>query len=267
MAMHLEIIPNQIASKGGAADGRAPFLLIHGAWHSAVCWREFAEYLGQQGRSCYAVSLRGHGGSENDRALRMTRLDGYVDDVGRAVAETAQQSGQKPVLIGHSMGGLVVQRYLERDHEIPRAILLAPCPVQGAWRASLRFLWRHPLVFLRANLTWRLWHLIATPALAREALFSEDIAPKQLAAHFTELQDESYMAFLDMLVFRLPRPRRVRTEVLVLGAANDAIFSAAEIRATGKAYGTEARIFDNMAHNMMLEQDWQQVADHILANA
>ncbi len=38
----------------------------------------------------------------------------------------------------------------------------------------------------------------------------------------------------------------------------------AEERATARAYHTEAAFFRNMAHDMMLEKDWQQVADRIL---
>lgn len=78
------------------------------------------------------------------------------------------------------------------------------------------------------------------------------------------MQGESYFAFLDMLV-KLPIPKKIKTDALVLGAENDTIFYPEEIRATAKAYQTAAEIFPGMAHDMMLEDGWRQAADRIIA--
>ena len=42
------------------------------------------------------------------------------------------------------------------------------------------------------------------------------------------------------------------------------IFSVKEIQSTAKAYGAEAFIFEDMAHDMMLEKNWKAVADYII---
>ena len=68
-----------------------------------------------------------------------------------------------------------------------------------------------------------------------------------------------------MLLFKLARPERVTTPMLVLGAEEDAIFRPHEVRATAAAYHTEAIMFPGMAHDMMLEPGWQAVADTIIA--
>jgi alpha-beta hydrolase superfamily lysophospholipase len=65
--------------------------------------------------------------------------------------------------------------------------------------------------------------------------------------------------------FALPRTTLVKTPLLVLGAADDNIFTPHEVKQTARAYGVEAEIFPAMAHDMMLERGWQQVADRILA--
>jgi alpha-beta hydrolase superfamily lysophospholipase len=67
-----------------------------------------------------------------------------------------------------------------------------------------------------------------------------------------------------MVVFRLPRPKRVSTQLLVLGAENAAIFRPQELQATATAYAGQAKIFPGMAHDMMLEPDWQAVADYMV---
>jgi alpha-beta hydrolase superfamily lysophospholipase len=78
------------------------------------------------------------------------------------------------------------------------------------------------------------------------------------------LQPESFRMTFEMALLNLPRAERVKTPMLVLAAANDRVFSVAEEQATAIAYGTEAVVFPGMAHDMMLEANWRQVADGII---
>jgi len=66
------------------------------------------------------------------------------------------------------------------------------------------------------------------------------------------------------MFLNLPRPEKVKTPVQVFAAENDKVFSIDEQQSTARAYGNEAEIFPDMAHDMMLEPDWRQVADRIL---
>ena len=244
---------------------KIPLLFIHGAWHGAWCWHNFLDFFSENGFDCYAPSLWGHGNSDNPKNLKTTRLDDYIDNIKNVIDSIYEASGKKPVIIGHSMGGLVTQKYLESDPDIPKAILLAPVPRHGVWQTTLRMTARLPLQFIAANLTWSLYPLVGTKKRTRKAFFSENIPDNKLNEYFLQMQDESYLGFWDMLVFRLPSPKKVKTPVTVLGAENDTIFAVKEIQSTAKAYGTEAVIFD-MAHDMMLEENWQDVAAYILKN-
>ena len=76
------------------------------------------------------------------------------------------------------------------------------------------------------------------------------------------LQDESFLALLDMLVVRA-HPARAGVPVLVLGAERDGIVSVEEVHRTARAYGAQAEIFPGMGHNMMLEAGWQRVVDRV----
>lgn len=161
--MHLEIL-----TRVPEADARAtPLLFVHGAWHSGWCWNEhFLPYFVEHGYTSYAIDLRGHGKSDGAKRLRWTSIADYVADVEQAV----RQMERPPILIGHSMGGLVVQKYLEK-HTAPAAVLLASVPPSGALRTTLRIAVTHPLEFARANATMKLYPIIETPHLAREAFF------------------------------------------------------------------------------------------------
>ncbi|MBW2208634.1 MAG: alpha/beta fold hydrolase [Deltaproteobacteria bacterium] len=255
--MELELLEERAIS----GRKRSPVLFLHGAWHGAWCWAEyFLPYFSERGFHSYALSLRGHGESEGREHLRWARITEYVSDVEKAVS----QMPEAPVLVGHSMGGLVVQKYLEKN-AAPAAVLLASVPVRGALGATLKIAFRHPLQFLKANLCLRMYHIVGKPRLTREAFFSEEITETKLEEYFALIQDESYLAFLDMAAFTLPNPEKVQTNMLVLGAENDRIFSSQEVEATAKAYNAKSHIFPNMAHDMMLESGWKQVADEIIA--
>ena len=64
-------------------------------------------------------------------------------------------------------------------------------------------------------------------------------------------------------MWMLPKPKRVTTPLLVLGAERDRCVLPRELRATARAYRTDAEIFPRMGHNMMLEPEWAKVAERI----
>ena len=255
--MKLEIISKY------PSDGThpTPLLFIHGTLHGAWCWDvHFLDYFAQHGYAAHAVNLRGHGNSEGREKLRWTRIADYVEDVTNAVG----QLPSPPILIGHSMGGFIIQKYLE-DHDAPGAVLLSSPSPAGLLPAALKNARRHPLIFARVNLTLSLFPLVATPQLAREAFFSEDLADEQLRAYWKQMQDDSYMAYLDMVALDLPTPAKVKTPLLILGVARDNMLKPSEIEATARAYNTQSEIIPDVAHNSMLETRWQAVAERILA--
>jgi pimeloyl-ACP methyl ester carboxylesterase len=256
MSLRLEVITRRPSSD----PHPTPLLFVHGAWHAAWCWDvHFLPYFAEQGYVCHAFSLRSHGSSEKDKSLRRTRASDYIKDV----AQVVDGLERPPVLIGHSMGGYVVQKYLE-THDAPAAVLLATIPAQGIIPYLLRSTARHPLAILHCVLTVSLYPLIGTPERTHEAFFSPDMPLEKVYLYFGRMENEAFPVALDAALLNLPRPERVRTPLLVLGAANDNVFTVDEQHATARAYNTTAEIFPNMAHDMMLEAGWQQVADRIL---
>jgi pimeloyl-ACP methyl ester carboxylesterase len=240
---------------------RTPLLFIHGTLHTASCWDvHFLDYFAQHGFASHAVNLRGHGNSEGREKLRWTRIADFVEDVANAV----RQLPSPPILIGHSMGGFIIQKYLE-DHDAPAAVLLSSASPAGLLPTAIRTARRQPWVFAKVNLTMSLQPFIATPQLVGEAFFSNDLPDELLLEYWKQTQDDSFMAFLDMVALDLPEPGKVKTPLLVLGAARDNMIAPREIEATARAYNTRAEIIPDVAHNSMLEMGWQTVAERILA--
>lgn len=229
-------------------------LLVHGSWHGPWCWNDFAHRLSTGGHEVHTVRLRGHDG----RAGRLWyRLLDYVEDVQHAAA----QFDEPPILVGHSLGGLLVQKYLER-HAAAGAVLMASIPPAGGLPAVLRFALRHPLVLLKANLMLSLASFTRPASLVREMFFSPETPQQIVDDCMGQLQNDSYRMFLRVLRQRW-RPPAVPLPVLVLGAEQDGFFTTDEVERTARAYGTEAQIFPAMGHNLMLDSGWQTVADRV----
>ncbi len=249
----------EVIDKGATgASHPAPLLFVHGAWHAAWCWDEhFLGYFADRGYRALAVSFRGHGASPTAKRLKNLSFADYLADV----AAVAENLPTPPVVIGHSMGGVIVQKYLE-SHEAPAGVLMCSMPPQGYLRSGLHWLRRHPWHFTKLTVTGKSLPYVSTPELARERFFSPHTPEPLVRRYAARLQEESARAGLDGLV-RLPKPDRVRTPVLVLGAAQDGAVTADEVRATATAYRTEPVFFDGMGHNMMLEPGWTAVAQHI----
>ena len=204
------------------------------------------------------MSLRGHGASPTSKPVPSVSIADYVDDV-RSVTDHLPAA---PVLIGHSLGGFVVQKYLE-SQQAPVAVLLASAPPHGLCRFMLRSARRHPWLMAKATVTGNSVQMINTPARAREAFFSADAAEADIARWASRFQEESPRALLDTMLVHRVKPQRISTPLLVLGAGLDRLVTTKEVHATARAYRTEAEIFAGMGHDMMLEPGWSAVAERI----
>ncbi len=242
-----------------SAEHPIPLLFVHGAWHAAWCWDEhFLPYFAAHGFRAVALSLRGHGGSDTEKPLRSCSVADYVDDVAR-VAGTLPTP---PIVVGHSMGGFVVQKYLE-NHRAPAGVLMSSMPPQGNLGATVRWLRRRPWHAAKMLATGRSLPYINTPELARERFFSAHTPEGDVVRYASRLQEDSARVGVDCLVLSLPRPSRVSTPLLVLGADDDGAHTTREIDATARAYRTRAEFLPAMGHNMMLEPGWHVAADRI----
>ena len=254
-AEQLEIIEASPPKGGGAR----PLLFVHGAFAGAWCWSEhFLPYFAKQGFRACAVSLSGHGGSPGRERLDRLSISDYVNDLEQAVSTI----GGDPILVGHSMGGFVVQKYLERA-TAPGVVLMASVPPQGLLSASITLAFSNPGLFADVNSMMHRGR--ASLESLQHALFGSPVAADKLLAYYRQMQPESQRAMWDMTFFDLPRLRRERCPtMLVLGAERDILVPPAEVEQAARAYGTEAEIFLGMGHVMMLEADWQKVADRII---
>jgi len=230
--------------------GRAPLLFVHGLGHGAWCWEQWMDVAAAAGHATYAVSLRGHAGSPG--RLRTARLRGYVDDVVR----TAEALPAPPVLVGHSMGGLVVQHALAR-YAAPAAVLVAPVPAHPALASLKSIARRHPADALRIVVG------VSLPLRPDYLVHRLDAAAAERVS--VRCGGESPLVQYQLLMHRPAGRPLGAPPVLVLASPDDRLVPIRGVRATAARYGAQVQEFPGMGHDLMLDAGWREPLDAMLA--
>ena len=89
-------------------------------------------------------------------------------------SSVAERLPSPPVIIGHSMGGLIVQKYLER-YDAPAGVLMTSIPPQGNLGNALRWIRQRPSDFAKMTITGKALPYITPPRIGPRAIL--------LAAH------------------------------------------------------------------------------------
>ena len=228
-----------------------------GAW---VWETHFLPFFAQQGYEVHALSLRGHGKSEGRDRLLWFGLDEYVDDVEDAIKEI----GGPPILIGHSMGGSIVQRYMRR-HELSGVVLMASVPPNGFIGSLLESVLIDTFTFVATTLLQSYLPKDMLTLSVRRLFFSQDLPHHKLRRFLARMQPESLRAILQMNTPIHSRRHWGDVPILVIGGGRDVLIPASFVYRTARHYETDAWICPNVAHGMMLEERWRDVADYLIA--
>jgi pimeloyl-ACP methyl ester carboxylesterase len=113
----------------------ADFVLVHGAWHGAWCWKRILPGLWSAGHRAFAVTLTGTGERTHQLSPNVT-LRTHADDVA-AVVEAEEL--RDAIVVGHSYAGMVITALADRMPErIARLVYLdAVVPLPGeCWSST-----------------------------------------------------------------------------------------------------------------------------------
>jgi pimeloyl-ACP methyl ester carboxylesterase len=245
-----------VAVQRPASSGaKAPVLLIHGMFGGAWYWDGYQNLLARHGYESHAINLRGHHGSRPVSDIGKVTIRMYVADA-MEVARTLQN----PIVIGHSMGGLVAQKVAEAGG-CRALILLAAAPPRwipvASWlllRKQLKYarelLWHKPLLPDRKDADVLMFN--RTP-LADRDLFYSRLVPESGRAG-------KEMAFGAVGV----RAQRLTAPVLVVTGTDDQFVVPRVARALARKYNATFREYESFAHHIMSEPGWEEPADEII---
>jgi pimeloyl-ACP methyl ester carboxylesterase len=236
---------------------KTPLLFQHGAWHGAWCWQLWMDYFSSIGYETHAISLPGHGKSSlNKKHLNFYTFKDYVD----TLASEIDIISPKPIVIGHSLGGAIIQKYLE-THQLPGAVLLATLPSNGMLPMTLRLIQRYPIPILFGMMKFSLYDWVKTPKLAHDLFLNSKTDIDVLAFHKQLVGETTMLAASLMFPFAKVNPSK--SPMLVISGEDDAVFTVEEENVTAEKYGAKNIIIKGQAHNLMMESGWKQVADVI----
>ncbi len=233
-----------------------PILMQHGMWHGAWCWAPWQALFAEWGWESVAFSLPGHGGSPTQRPLRWCTLGYYL----RFLVAEVERLPRSPVLMGHSMGGALVQRYLKEVGDLPAAVLVAPWTSHSMLRPVFRFFRLDPVGFLLCIATLTTTPVVRTPDRAAKIFLHPGalLSPEELHAR---LGPESLWVLLQHSPGLWRPAREVRTPLLWLAGGDDLLILEPEERRSAAYYGAEYVVIDGAGHDLMLEGSSRRTAE------
>lgn len=241
----------------------APLLFVHGGFVNSRCWDfHFLPFFQERGHDCFALDFSGHGESDGHDRLDTLGLDDYLNDLHHA----AQQIGQPTILIGHSMGARVVERYLRQGSPARAAILMAPVPASGtaasAFQLSLHYPGFHQAI--QEALDGRI--SAQTAALLTRIYFSPAVTPRMAERYLSMIGRESSRAIVELLMPELGWPARSpRPPTLMVTGGRDEVFPASALKFTALAWAADLHCEPEAGHLMMLGPHWENIANAMLA--
>ena len=236
------------------ASSKPPLLLVHGMFGGGWYWDRYQQFFAARGYSSYALDLRGHHGSSPVSDIGHVQVRDYVDDA-LSVAATLG----RPIVIGHSMGGLIAQRLAEEDAVIAAVMLCAAPPrwipplsiplASRIWRYLPQLLFSKPIMPRRADANFLMYN--RTPAIEQEQ-------------YYPLLVPESGRAGLELSIGAIAvNASRIRCPMLSVAGEDDNFLVPRIGRALAKKYRCRLMTFEGHAHSIMTEPGWEKPAAQI----
>ena len=237
---------------------RPPILFVPGSFSGAWIWRgTFLEYFHDAGYTVSAMSFKSHGRHGWDLWQR------DIAEFDRDLITAISQFDTPPILIAHSLGGLIAQR-IALNYPVAALALLAPIPIDGLARNTLSLAMKSPFSLLKlAMLT--LEPRISRLASAPIGIYSEDV-PQEIQKEFTgRLQAESIAVLVQSLFHQAETEKSFTCPVHFWGAEGDHIIPASEVERSARAINAPYKIFPGMSHTFQSEPNWKDVASDMLS--
>ena len=238
-----------------------PLIFVHGAAGGTWYFSNFQEYFKDKGFISYALSLRGHGHSEGIEDIHHFRLKDYVDDL-KSVIDSLDE---KPILIGHSMGGAITQKYIGLyQEEVKAAILLSSAKAGGIDENSpLGLFFSDARSFLRMMRKKTGMEKMTLDDLLNETIFNGRFSDQELEKIKKKLTQESHLVKKDLLKPYIAHDVKINIPVYVIGSFDDHIIGLNDLNETAKAFNTKPIILNKLCHFLTIDPNWEMAAIEI----
>lgn len=234
-------------------EGLPPIVFVHGAFVGGWTWEPFVRWFGRRGFEVHAPNLRHHEPGAPRGALHNVGLEDYTDDLALLI----EGLREPPVLVGHSLGGLLCQKLAARGLACALVLLASSPPhgiLPGAGEIAARMVLMgsagmHLRKSVRPKYALAEYAMDRFPRPMRDALFRRFV-PESGRALF-----ESLFWELDYTRAAEVPPLRVKVPVLSAIGSDDRLFSQATARAIAHRYPgpSSFHVFPGFGHYLIGE--------------
>ncbi len=238
-------------------------VFIHGMWGTPQAWRNWCAFAEARGWQTIAPALRHHDAPplEPPAGLGTTSLLDYVADFEARLRALPE----RPVVVGHSMGGLIALMLCARG--LARAgVLLTPAPPASviARRPS------NLMAFARIQAQWGWWRKPHRATLAEALSYTFNMTDPALGTELhADFVYESGRALFEIALPWLDRtkaaavdPRHVKVPLLFVAAEKDKLVPPGVVRRTARRFAPVAdyRQYAGQGHWVPGQPGWEQIA-------
>ena len=256
---------------------RTPVVFVHGLWLHSTSWGVWMDLFREAGYEPIAPEWPGTPTTVaearvNARAAAGVGVAGVADHYAAVISGLPA----KPIVIGHSFGGLIVQNLLGRGLAAA-AVAIDPAPIKGVLPlpfSSLRVAsaaLRNPLnyngaVALTAE---RVPVRVRQPALGAQE--SEDLYEQwAIPSPGRPLFEAAFANFNPGAPTKVDTDNATRGPLLLISGGKDHTVPPVVVRAAHRLYRnpavvTELREFPDRGHSLCLDHGWREIADSALA--
>jgi pimeloyl-ACP methyl ester carboxylesterase len=241
--------------------------MIHGMWGGPWYWENYKSLFEKIGYRCVTTTLRLHDMDPQDSPnpkLGKTSLLDYAEDLEHEI----QQLGVKPVLMGHSMGGLLAQILGSRGLAKSLVLLTPASPagilalrlsvIKSFWSMQTKWgFWKKPMRQTFNEAVYSMLHLL--PPDEQKEAYDKFVYESGQAAY-----EIGHWLFDSKKASKVDETK-VTCPVLVIAGAEDRITPAKVVRQVAKKYKAVStyKEFENHAHWVVAEPGWQDISEYI----
>ncbi len=237
--------------------------MVHGAFCGGWAFDGFRAPFEAAGYRCLTPDLRGHAPGTRLSDVAQTSMSDYAADITTLI----RAEPTLPILVGHSLGGLVAQMAAAKA-EVAALILLAPSAPWGVAGGSLE----EAASAFGLYALGPFWTQAVLPDDAVAHLYSLDrmekaqgkLIAKRMVAESGRALFETLNWWLDPFMTTQVGAGRVRAPVFAAAGGADLIHPPSTVRQTAARLDADVRVFDGMSHWLIGEPGWEKVSEACL---